>query len=197
VNLSTDATLTRLSPDHNLTSFDCGIPDLNEFLQRDAILYQNDLMGVTYLFLLNSDPSKIVCFFTVANDGLHVRDLPSGAKNRINSGIPREKQFLRTFPSVKIGRIGVNREFRGSNPKVGKQLMNFLKGWFIYGNKTGCKFMLVDSYNYPIALNYYTDNDFKFIFSDEIPEAKYFKVKEENLPLKSRIMYFDLERFIV
>jgi hypothetical protein len=196
VNLSTEATLIRLSSDHSLGSFDCGSPDLNEFLQKDAILYQNDLMGVTYLFTLNTDPSKIVCFFTVANDGLHIRDLPSGAKSRINSGIPREKQFLRTFPSVKIGRLGVNCEFRGSNPKVGNQVMDFIKGWFVYGNKTGCKFILVDAYNNNVALRYYDQNHFKFIFSDEDSEANYFKIKDEYRPLKTRIMYFDLERFI-
>lgn len=197
MNLSIDAKLVRLRPDFNLTDFDCGIPDLNEFLQKDALPYQNELMGVTYLFVEEKNPSKIVSFFTISNDGLHVRDLPSGAKGRINVGVPREKQFLRTYPSVKIGRLGVNCHYRGVKPvTVGTQLMNFIKGWFIVGNKTGCKFILVDAYNLPGPIKYYKANGFKFIFSDELAEAKYYKVPVEKLPLSTRIMYFDLMEFM-
>jgi hypothetical protein len=35
--------------------FDCGNPDLNEFLANDALSYQQQLLGVTYLLRFYCD----------------------------------------------------------------------------------------------------------------------------------------------
>ena len=56
--------------------FSCGNADLNDFFQNDATRYARYLMGKTYCFRLNSDPSKIVCALTVSNDSIRIYDLP-------------------------------------------------------------------------------------------------------------------------
>lgn len=168
-------------------SFRCGNPDLDEFFMKDALLYTGNLLGKTYCYLLNSDPSVIVCAFTVSNDSVRVDLLPNNRKKKINNAIPREKQ-MRRYPAVLIGRIGVNVEFAGKG--IGTELIDILKIWFTEpDNKTGCRFLAVDSYNIEATLNYYIKNGFNFMFSTEEQEAK-----NANLlyPLKTRYMYYDL-----
>ena len=70
--------------------------------------------------------------------------------------------------------------------------MDFIKAWFIDGaNKTGCRFIVVDSYNEEIPLNYYKRNDFKEMFSTEEQEREYFQIPNDQ-PLTTRLLYFDL-----
>ena len=56
--------------------FSCGNADLDDFFLNDATRYAYYLMGKTYCFRLNSDPSKIVCALTVSNDSIRIYDLP-------------------------------------------------------------------------------------------------------------------------
>ena len=102
---------------------------------------------------------------------------------------------MRSYPAVLIGKLGVHKDYRnikGEIDNTGKQLMDFIKSWFIDGaNKTGCRFIVVDSYNEPRALKYYAKNDFINLFSSESQEKRF-----SNLPLDtkltSRLLFFDL-----
>lgn len=70
--------------------------------------------------------------------------------------------------------------------------MDFIKSWFIdSNNKTGCRFIVVDSYNESGHLNYYQKNGFTFLFSSEEQELDYMGLKNES-SIKTRLMYFDL-----
>jgi len=78
---------------------------------------------------------------------------------------------------------------------IGRDLMDFIKSWFIDPNhKTGCRFVVVDSYNENEPLEYYKKNDFKPIFSTEEQEKEFteFTNIEHEETLKTRLMYFDL-----
>lgn len=102
---------------------------------------------------------------------------------------------MRSYPAVLIGRLGVNKDYRimeGEAERTGKQLMDFIKSWFIDGaNKTGCRFIVVDSYNEPKPLRYYAQNDFEGLFSSEVQEKEFTGLKIEDA-LTTRLMYFDL-----
>lgn len=91
-----------------------------------------------------------------------------------------------------IGRLGVSVKFKGKG--IGKELMDFIKAWFIdAGNKTGCRFLVVDSYNKEKPLAYYIKNGFKYIFDVETDEQKYAGIElAENETLDTRLLYFDL-----
>jgi hypothetical protein len=70
--------------------------------------------------------------------------------------------------------------------------MDFIKSWFIDPeNKTGCRFVVVDSYNEDIPLAYYQRNSFEFLFSSPEQEKAYMGLPEDYA-LKTRLMYFDL-----
>ena len=169
--------------------FDCGHEDLNDFFLTDCIPYSNDLIGKSYCFTLDESPETIVCAFTISNDSIKVADLPNARKKKINELVAREKQF-RSYPAVLIGRLGVNQEFKGMG--IGPELMNFIKAWFIDGqNKTGCRFIVVDSYNELGPLNFYAKCDFKALFSTENQEKEYLNMSPDD-QLSTRLMFFDL-----
>ena len=68
--------------------------------------------------------------------------------------------------------------------------MDFIKRWFVQpDNKTGCRYLAVDSYNVGNALAFYEKNGFRYLFSTEEQEAENAGLQ---LPLKTRYMYFDL-----
>jgi hypothetical protein len=174
--------------------FDCDHPDLNDFFANDVLNYSLELLGKTYCFVLDNDPSVIVCAFTISNDSIKTTHLPNARKKKVTKVIPREKQ-MRSYPAVLIGRLGVNKNFRmvaGEVERTGNQLMNFIKSWFIDGaNKTGCRFIVVDSYNEPKPLRYYAQNDFEGLFSSAEQEKDFTGLKPED-KLTTRLMYFDL-----
>lgn len=174
--------------------FDCDNADLNEFFQKDAINYQSELLGKTYCFTLDENPKKIVCAFTISNDSIKTTFLPNSRKQKIIKEIPREKH-MKSYPAVLIGRLGINADFRkiqGESERTGKQLMDFIKSWFIDGaNKTGCRFIVVDSYNKSKPLKYYSDNGFQMLFSTELQEKEFTNIDSEK-SLQTRLMYFDL-----
>jgi len=174
--------------------FDCDHKDLNDFFANDAILYSAELLGKSYCFTLDDNPSVIVCAFTVSNDSIKTTNLPNARKKKVTKEIPYEKQ-MRSYPAVLIGRLGVNINYRnieGEKKRTGEQLMDFIKAWFIdRSNKTGCRFIVVDAYNEHGPLRYYEKNDFAYLFSSEEQE-KEFTGLPETAALKTRLMYFDL-----
>jgi len=177
--------LHRLTEDFIISNFDCGNPDLNDFLLNDSLNYSKELMGVTYLFTKKDDIKDIVGFFTVSNDSLRLNDVPNNSKNKVNRKVSNQKRRI-YYPAVKIGRLGINNGYQKFG--LGKEMMDFVKGLFITNNRTGCRFILVDAYNEAKVLNYYAKNDFKYLLSEE-EEGNIFKQGAKPL---TRIMYFDL-----
>ncbi len=178
----------------NCEPFDCDDSDLNDFFKNDVIHYTNQLLGKSYCFTLDENPSIIVCAFTVSNDSIKTTSLPNSRKKKVTKEIPRQKQ-MKSYPAVLIGRLGVSKDFRkieNESKRIGVQLMDFIKSWFVdRNNKTGCRFVVVDSYNKERPLKYYSENGFIELFSTENQE-KEFTGLAENDDLHTRLMYFDL-----
>ncbi len=169
--------------------FECSNLDLNDFFKNDCIAFANQLMGKTYCFTLDSDSKNIVCSFTISNDSIKTSILPNARKKKVLKNIPSQKRF-KSYPAVLIGRLGVSKEFTSLG--IGTELLNFIKSWFIErDNKTGCRFIIVDSYNTNEALNFYKKNGFNFLFSSEEQEKTATDVSNDS-QIKTRLMYFDL-----
>jgi GNAT superfamily N-acetyltransferase len=170
-------------------TFDCNYPDLNDFFINESIFYSSQLLGKSYCFTLTDCPDSIVCAFTLSNDSIKTNLISNARKNKLNRSIPNQKRFS-SYPAVLIGRLGVAIEFKGKG--IGHELLDFIKAWFIHeNNKTGCRFIVVDSYNETKPINYYKRNSFQFLFETEEEEKKYSRVKNEEI-LRTRLMYFDL-----
>ena len=167
--------------------FHCGDDDLDEFFLQDAFLQSNELLCKNYCFTLDEDPNIIVAAFTLSNDS--IKKIPGSRKKKVEKNIPREKLYS-SYPAVMIGRLGINTMFQ--NKHLGSEVLSFIKAWFVDPlNKTGCRFLLVDSYNKKRNLAFYERNGFNFLFSTEEQERQFRGIKPER-PLNSRLMYFDL-----
>lgn len=168
----------------------CENKDLNDFFANDSITYSKRLLGTTYLFCLKDNPSTIVAAFTLSNDSIRMTNkLNEEAKETFLDDTDLRSKNLRRYPALLIGRLATNKQFAGKG--VGTAIMDFIKSRFRFGNKTGCRFIIVDAYNSPATLHYYLKNNFKFLVEDERLEAKYMGIGVGRLPLHTRLMYYD------
>jgi GNAT superfamily N-acetyltransferase len=169
--------------------FSCGDLDLDDFFVNNADNYYRQLLGKSYCFRLDEDPSVIVCAFTLADSSMDVRRLPNSRKKKITAFIPYEKT-LSSYPAILVCRLGVNVNFRGKG--VGSLLMRHIKHWVLTSDNIGaCRFLVVDAYNNEATRHYYATNDFGDVFSTEQQEKEYLGMPPEK-ELKTRLMYFDL-----
>ena len=167
--------LIRLNPNHTIKPFYCGDQDLNDFLFNDAHNYDIGLFAVTYVI---ENPTKTVAFFSVLNDKISSDDFDSNRKftSLIKNKFPERKK-LRSYPAVKIGRLGIDIEFQ--NMGLGTQILDYTKQLFVNNNRSGCIFITVDAYQK--SLGFYEANKFKY-FKESLKE-------NATCP-----MYFDLTR---
>lgn len=170
-------------------NFTCGDADLDDFFHNHALLYAKEHLGKTYVFV-NNNTSEIVAFFTVSNDSIKTTFIPKNATNRVQRKIPGLKH-LRTYPAVLIGRLGVNKSYQGKGFMIGRQIVNFIKLWFLDDeNKTGCRFLVVDAYNKPEVLSFYERNGFKYLYATEEDEINATQVHDNSI--NTRLMFLDL-----
>jgi len=183
----------RLTEEISSLPFVCGDDDLEDFFHNEAVLYAKTCLGKTYCFIDNSgEETEIVAFFTVSNDSVKTTFIPKSSTNKVQRKIPGQKH-LRTYPAVLLGRLGVATKYQGKDFFVGRQVINYLKTWFIEeDNKTGCRFLVVDAYNKERVLKFYERNGFKYLYSDERQEREEQHVSEDDTELHTRHMFLDV-----
>ena len=84
-----------------------------------------------------------------------------------------------SHPSVKVGRLAVSKKYQGQ--KWGEQFLSLLKEWFTHDNKTGCRYITVDSLR--TAQGFYEKCGFKVLVTPE--------ENDETV-----LMCYDLKQFI-
>ncbi len=173
--ISVEFNIRKLAAGDEVNDFDCGDEDLNEFIVKDAPLYAKSLLATTYV-LQNRNTGKIIAYFSVANDRISINDFPSNTDfNRFRRHRFVNEKRLRSYPAVKICRLGIDKSAQGH--QIGTFLIDFIGTYFVTENKSGCRFLTVDAY--AEAIPFYMKNDFAFLSKED-----------ENQ--RTRLMYFDL-----
>ncbi len=175
-----DFNFLELEENTPLTNFDCGEPQINNFLFEDSKDYKREKMGNTFLF--TDDQSNIIAYFTISNDCLIDKGFDKGFTNKIFNRLHRKinlpnSKRIKQYPAIKVGRLGVDQKFHRKG--LAYELMDFIKGFSVINHKPACRLLLLDALNKERQLNYYKNNKFMFLLDTDD--------KEEN-----RIMYFDL-----
>ncbi len=161
--------------DISIGDFDCGDEDLNDFIKNEVHFYRNQLLAMPYVLTKKNRIDKILAYFTLANDKIAVTDFPSNSQfNKFKRDNFNKEKYLRSYPSVKIGRFAISKEFQGQG--IGYHLLRFIKMYFRVDNKTGCRFITLDAYRG--ATDFYKKNGFQFLQA------------EDRNP--TQLMYFDL-----
>ena len=168
--------IRKLTKNVKIDSFDCGDSDLNEFLMDESILYLNEKLAISYIVENKDNPKDIVAFFSLSNDKISVTDFENKTMYNRFSRRFNNKKRLKSYPAVKIARLGVSKEMKGKS--IGTSILKYVKSYFSIDNKAGCRFLTVDAY--ADAIPFYLKNGF-------VPLNDY------DIKDKTRLLYFDLE----
>lgn len=161
-----------LTPDYELTTFDCGDSDLNEFLLEDAKHFHEKHIANTFIL---EDEGHIAAYFCLLNDKISRLEVTNSQWKREKDSFPDGKQF-RSYPTIKIGRFAVSLEYRGQG--IGTELMRGIK--YLLNTEHGhsaFRFLTVDAYL--SAIDFYRKNGFKELTQKEEGEH-------------TRLMFFDM-----
>jgi GNAT superfamily N-acetyltransferase len=99
----------KLSPTDSLDQFDCGLPALNQFLQRYALVNQNANSAQTYVCCRRGE---VVGFYSLAVGSVDPEDAPS----RVMKGLARHP-----VPVMILARLAVDRDHQDKG--LGKALL--------------------------------------------------------------------------
>ncbi|MCM1356774.1 MAG: GNAT family N-acetyltransferase [Staphylococcus sp.] len=172
--------------------FSCDDADLDDFFLNEALLYNAEFLGKTYVWVDALDPKSILGMVTLANDSVKAKYISSSAKNRVQRGVANAKRGM-NYPAVLIGRLGVSINYRDKGLNIGSQILDFIKDWFRSDeNKTRCRFIVVDAYNNERTLRFYEKNGFKPLYRTEQEERDFLALNHDK-PLETRFMFFDLK----
>ena len=174
----------------DLFAFDCGRKSINDFFRNEALDYQNELFGKTYLLSPRNDLNKVAAAFTVANASIFTRMLPNSRKKKIGYEVRHSKGKI-NHPAVLLGQLGIDFQFAGHG--LGSQIIEFVAQWFAGNqNKSGCRHLIVDAYNEENLLSFYKNCGLMPVFGNIEQECKYRQLEDNGKPLKTRLLYRDL-----
>ena len=165
-----------LEPTMNVETFHCGDEDLDDFIVHEANFYGVARIAVTYIVMDCQENNKVVAYFSLANDKLSVSDFLSNSEfNRFRKHRFVHEKRLRSYPAVKLFRLGVSNALRGTG--IGSILLSFMIRLYSRSSRAGCRFITVDAYQ--SAVPFYAKNDF-------LP------LSNRDTSSYTRMMYFDL-----
>ena len=99
--LLSDVKVEEISKIYDLSDFDCGDRDLNEFLKYDSFTYKEQLIAKTFIVIFQE---KAVAFFSVMNDAIKLKLIETEETKKLRR--------LHEYPSLKIGRLGVDKRYK-------------------------------------------------------------------------------------
>lgn len=99
---------TSLSIDHDLESFNCGVPSLDDWLKRRAM--QNDQNGASRTYVI-CEEARVVGYYCLAAGAVSCKH----ASGKIRRNMPDP------IPVIIIGRLAVDRDWKGLG--IGVDLM--------------------------------------------------------------------------
>ena len=154
-------TVELLKENHPIKPFDCKDDDLNDFLFNKALLYQKELLAITFVV---ENEEHTLGYYSVLNDSLQLKeeDFPSKSKYKkfLSYLIPHPKRHLKSVPAVKIGRLAIDKTYKGKG--LGKMIMqNLMDECIELNKKIACRLITVDAYKG--ALTFYQKLGFEFL----------------------------------
>jgi ribosomal protein S18 acetylase RimI-like enzyme len=164
--------IVSLDTSHERNTFDCGVPELNDFLKTKARQNQDKGMNRTFVAICQEDlPKKILGFYCISSGQVNLEMLPETLRKRL----PRHP-----VPIARIGRLAVDLAARGQ--RLGELLLvDALKRIENLSSQIGIFAVVVDAKN-KNAVNFYLKYGFTHF-------------KNENkvlfLPIKSIIIIDD------
>src|SRR5271155_4488713 len=110
-----DITIRKLEANDHVKDFDCGNPQLNEYLRRYAHNNQRRMFGVTYVAVCcSTNPCKVIGYFTLANTSISRQGMPED----FLKGTPK----YQSLPAFLLARLAVDSQFQ--RKQIGELLLS-------------------------------------------------------------------------
>jgi len=149
----------------NVNTFSCKEAEIDEFIHKQALGYQQQNLGVTYVFYFES---KLVSFATLCMGTINKRKM--AAEDKLAKSIA-------SYPALLIGQLGVADAYQHKG--IGEHVCDFC--FFIALNlsqNVGCRFLIVNAID--SAVNFY---------------KKYgFTLAPEQEKQKQKLMFLDITK---
>lgn len=125
-----------LKKSHDRKGFDCGEPELNQFLQHTARQHIQKGISRTFVLVEEAYPSNIIGFFTLSICEIDVDSLP----------LRWAKKYPSVVPGIKLARLAVSTARQGQG--VGKALLiEAMRRASFIANNAGVVGLFVDAKN--------------------------------------------------
>ncbi len=174
-----DGHILLLTENHTIKPFDCEDEDLNSFLFKDAILYAKEMLATTFIIENNE---RTLGYYSLLSDSFRVEETNFSSKtqykNFLRELVPHPKRYLKGFPAIKIGRLAIDKTFKGKG--LGGMIVNSIIADCIKINKKhACRLITIDAYKK--AIQFYEKFGFQFL-------------TEKDKELNIRQMFLDLSK---
>ena len=178
---SDEVSILLLTEGYSIKPFDCEDEDLNDFLFNEATPYQKDLLATT--FVMEND-EQTLGYYSLLNDSLQLREDMFASKSQFRKFLrelmPYPKRHLKTIPALKIGRLAIDKSFKGKG--LGSVIMaNIISKCIKMNKEQACRLITVDAYKQ--AIPFYQKMGFKFLTEDDKNDT-------------TRLMFLDLANII-
>ena len=178
---SDEVSILLLTEGYSIKPFDCEDEDLNDFLFNEATPYQKELLATT--FVMEND-EQTLGYYSLLNDSLQLREDMFASKSQFRKFLrelmPYPKRHLKTIPALKIGRLAIDKSFKGKG--LGSVIMaNIISKCIKMNKEQACRLITVDAYKQ--AIPFYQKMGFKFLTEDDKNDT-------------TRLMFLDLTNII-
>ena len=178
---SDEVSILLLTEGYSIKPFDCEDEDLNDFLFNEATPYQKELLATT--FVMEND-EQTLGYYSLLNDSLQLREDMFARKSQFRKFLrelmPYPKRHLKTIPALKIGRLAIDKSFKGKG--LGSVIMaNIISKCIKMNKEQACRLITVDAYKQ--AIPFYQKMGFKFLTEDDKNDT-------------TRLMFLDLANII-
>ena len=145
-NNSEEISILLLTEDYPIKPFDCEDEDLNDFLFNEAVSYQKELLATT--FVMEND-KQTLGYYSLLNDSLQLKEEMFTSKSQfrkfLRELVPYPKRHLKTIPALKIGRLAIDKTFKGKG--LGSVIMaNIISRCIKMNEEQACRLITVDAY---------------------------------------------------
>jgi acetyltransferase, GNAT family len=178
---SDEVSILLLTEGYPIKPFDCEDEDLNDFLFNEATPYQKELLATTFVMENNE---QTLGYYSLLNDSLQLREDMFASKSQFRKFLrelmPYPKRHLKTIPALKIGRLAIDKSFKGKG--LGSVIMaNIISKCIKMNKEQACRLITVDAYKQ--AIPFYQKMGFKFLTEDDKNDT-------------TRLMFLDLANII-
>ena len=152
-----------LSQHHHKKDFDCGVKELNHYLQTMASQHIKKGISRTFVLVEEENSSYILGFVTLTACEIESEHLPA----------PFSKKYPSKIPGAKIGRLAISKNLQQQG--LGEQLMTYAMHQAILVHKAlGLTGMFVDAKNEQAQIYY---QKYGFIPLPKIPLTLFLPIK--------------------